>query len=102
MATEIWVNIGSSNGLVPDGTKPLPESWANVAWSSAKSSDIHIGAISQEKPQPSITKIHLKITYLKFLSNFPGANKLNDDRDLWCLYVLSEDTELTLPCMYQG
>ena len=25
MATEIWVNIGSGNGLVPDGTKPLPE-----------------------------------------------------------------------------
>ena len=20
-----WVNIGSDNGLVPDGTKPLPE-----------------------------------------------------------------------------
>ena len=25
MATEIWVNIGSGNGLVPDGTKSLPE-----------------------------------------------------------------------------
>ena len=25
MATEIWVNIGSCNGLLPDGTKPLPE-----------------------------------------------------------------------------
>ena len=25
MTTEIWVNIGSGNGLVPDGTKPLPE-----------------------------------------------------------------------------
>ena len=25
MATEIWVNIGSDNGLLPDGTKPLPE-----------------------------------------------------------------------------
>ena len=25
MATEIWVNIGSGNGLAPDGTKPLPE-----------------------------------------------------------------------------
>ena len=30
-------------------------------------------------PQPSITKIHLKMTYLKFHSNFPGANELNDD-----------------------
>ena len=25
MATEIWVNIGSGNGLWPDSTKPLPE-----------------------------------------------------------------------------
>ena len=24
MATEIWVTIGSGNGLLPDGTKPLP------------------------------------------------------------------------------
>ena len=63
MATEIWINIGSGNGLVPD-------------WSSAKSSDIYIKAISQEMPQPSITKICLKITYLKFHSNFQGANEL--------------------------
>ena len=27
-------------------------------------------------PQPSIIKIRLKITYLKFQSNFPGANEL--------------------------
>ena len=39
-------------------------------------SDIHIRAISQEMPQPSVTKIRLKITYLKFHSNFPGANEL--------------------------
>ena len=25
MVTEIWVNIGSGNGLLPDGTKPLPD-----------------------------------------------------------------------------
>ena len=41
-----------------------------------KSSDIHIRAISQEIPQLSITKIHLKIPYLKFHTNFPGANEL--------------------------
>ena len=27
-------------------------------------------------PQPSVTEICLKITYLKFYSNFPGVNKL--------------------------
>ena len=71
MATEI--NIGSGNGLLPDGT-----TWTNVDWSSVKSSDIHIRTISQEMPQPSITKIRLNIAYLKFHSNFPGANELID------------------------
>ena len=50
--------------------------WNNVDWSSVKSSDNHIRATSQEIPQPSNTKIHLKITYIKFHSNFPGANEL--------------------------
>ena len=27
--TQIWVSIASGNGLVPDGTKPLPESNVN-------------------------------------------------------------------------
>ena len=25
MATQIWVNISSGNGLLPDGNKPIPE-----------------------------------------------------------------------------
>ena len=68
MATEIeiWVNIGSGNGLLPDGTKP-----------SARSSDIHLRASSQEITQPSITEIIWKIKYIKFDSNFPGDYELN-------------------------
>ena len=27
--TEIWVNIGSGNGLLPDGTEPVPEPLLN-------------------------------------------------------------------------
>ena len=50
--------------------------WTNVDWSSVKSSDIHIRAISKEMTQPSITKICLKITCLKCHSNFPGVNEL--------------------------
>ena len=34
-----------------------------------RSSDIHLRAILQGMPQPSITKISLKITYLKFQLN---------------------------------
>ena len=66
MATKVWVNIGSDNGLLPDGT------WTNAALSLVRSSDIHLQTISQDLPRPPITKI----TYLKFHSNLPGANKL--------------------------
>ena len=51
MATKIWVNIGSGNGLLPDGTEPLPEP-------SVRSSDSHLRVISQ----PLITRLSLKIT----------------------------------------
>ena len=72
MAAGIYVNIGSGNDLLPDGTKPLTEPMlTDYHWSPVTL--IHIRAISEEIPQPSITKI----TYLKFHSNFPGANELN-------------------------
>ena len=68
MATEIWVNIGSGNGLLPDGTKPLPEPMlTDHQWSP---SDIHIRAILQEMPQRhqslnSIWKLYIQ-TFIKF------------------------------------
>ena len=56
------------------GTKPLPQPMltyhSKIQWHSAG------GGISQEIHQPSITKISLKMTYLKFHSNLPGANEL--------------------------
>ena len=58
---KIWVNIGSGTW------RHQAITWTNVDWSSVESSDIHIRAISQEMPQLSITKIHLKTTYLKFV-----------------------------------
>ena len=41
-----------------------------------RSYDIFLRTISQEMPPPSITKIRLKITYMKFHLNVPGANEL--------------------------
>ena len=40
------------------------------------SSGIHLRAVSQEILEPPITKISLKIGFLKFHSNLPGANEL--------------------------
>ena len=42
-----------------------------------RSSDIHLRAILQKISQSPISKIDLKITYLKCHSNLPGANELN-------------------------
>ena len=69
MSSEIFLNIGSGNGLLPDNTKPLPEPM--LTW-SVTSNDIHLGVISLEISQPWITKISLKITDMKFPSNSQG------------------------------
>ena len=47
----------------------------NVDLSSVRCSDIHLKAILQVLPEPSIIDISLKITYLKFLSNLPGKDE---------------------------
>ena len=71
MATQIWGNIGSGNGLLPDGTKPLSE---------PRLTDHHWSPMTFTRDaSPINAKICLKITCLKFHSNFPGANKL-----IWC------------------
>ena len=49
--------------------------WTNVDLSSGRSSAIHLSAILQEMPQPSVTEISLRTTYLKFCSNLPGTNE---------------------------
>ena len=43
MVTKSWVNIGSGNGLLPDGTKPLPETM--LIYHQQVSSDIYLTAI---------------------------------------------------------
>ena len=49
----------------------------NIDLSSVRPSEIHLRANKQDKPQPSITEISHKITYLKFHSNLRGANEWN-------------------------
>ena len=63
------VKIGSNNGLVPDGTKPLPEPLLNYPqWGSVTITWWQFHKI----PQPSIIKISLKITHLNFIEISQG------------------------------
>ena len=50
--------------------------WTSVDSSSVRSSDIQLRATQPKIVHPSITKISLKITCLKFYLNLPGANEL--------------------------
>ena len=50
--------------------------WTNVDLSSVRFNDVHLMAISQDILQPSITEFTLKIIYVNFHSNPPGANEL--------------------------
>ena len=53
--------------------------WTNVDLSSLRSSDVHLRAILLEISQPSVTKISLKIIFLRFHWNLPGANELTQN-----------------------
>ena len=44
--TQIWVNIDSGNGLLPDSTRPLPEN--NIDFSSKLFCGIHQSTVSQK------------------------------------------------------
>ena len=52
MATEMWVNIGSGNGLLPEGNKPLPEpmltdhQWSPVTFISGQFHNFWFGSWS--------------------------------------------------------
>ena len=69
--------------------------WTNVDLSSVRSCGHHVRAISLEMPQSSVTKIYLKITCLKFHSNFPGANALKYDTT-WCSHKTWESLSCQL------
>ena len=60
MVTQIWVNIGSDNACCL--TAP---SWTNFDFSSIRSNSIHLRAISQEIPHPSITYLAWKFLIVR-------------------------------------
>ena len=78
-----------------------PSRYLNQCWLISYS-DIHLRAISQEKPQPRIPEFSLKINYLTFHSNLPEANELpisteNVNNFLWPHVIsLSELTQRKL------
>ena len=95
MATEIWVNIGSGNGLLPDSTKPLPEPMlTDHQWSPMT---FILGQFHKRCLNQQSLKSVWKITYLKFHSNLPGANELTGMTSNHEVMVLQDQTITSIP-----
>ena len=77
MVTQICINIGSGNGLLPDDTKPLPEPML-IADLYQRYSVAFIWGHYHKKIQRSepISKTSLKIAFLKVHPDIPRANEL--------------------------
>ena len=76
--TYIWVNIGSSNGLLPDGTKPLPEPMLTYhQWSFVVFTLQQFTASAWH--EISVHGMSLKIIILKLRPHPPGANELKSN-----------------------
>ena len=77
---KIWVKIGSGSGLLPDGTKPLPEPMLTYRkWGPV--TNIWRQFHKRYIPQSWMIEVSLKITNPKFHSNPPGANELKGVTD---------------------
>ena len=73
-ATEIWVNIGSGNGLVPDGTRTLPKPMlTNHHWCFVT---LTWGQFHMKKIQDVYSWYELENYWFKSQLHLPGANEL--------------------------
>ena len=70
MATQIWVNIGSGNGVLPGNTKPLPETLLTYIYTYIYIHDIikgvHLRAISYDVLMNFICNACSEISHLNF------------------------------------
>ena len=83
MATYIWFNIGSVNGLLPDGTKPLPKPMLTSHYWGA------VAFIWEQfcKRRISYQSLKLDWNYLsksKFSVEFPRGQSVKQEEDCWC------------------
>ena len=58
-----------------------PSHYLNQCWLIISKVQWHSSEVVS--PQPSVTKVSLKITYLRFQSNLPGANELIHEMKIW-------------------
>ena len=72
--TQLSVSIGTGNGLVPDGTKPI--TWTNVDLSSKVFYGIHLRSNLRDVLKISVRKVSLKNSLVKSLPYLLGTKGL--------------------------
>ena len=78
----VFVNIGSGNGLLPDGIKPSPEPMLTYHQYGP------IVSTSEQFHGNVITKSHLKIKHLNSQPLLPGDNELTIQMPLHAAYYI--------------
>ena len=72
-ASSIMVNIGSGNGLLPDGTKPLPEPMLTY----------HLSEVQWQSPEGNLTRDTSAISCWKQLENYLDKMSSKSPRVQW-------------------
>ena len=80
MAPWTLVNTGSGDGLLADGTKPLPEAMLTYQWGPV--SFINLTAVALEKLKNVITTMHLDIAHLRVAMRYDTLKSI-DFKKIW-------------------
>ena len=81
MVTQICVNIGSGNGLVPSGTKPLPEPMLTQIYFTIHQCWLFLGEILWHSPDCKFTWVsRIQYNEVENYTHISVAIKLN----IWC------------------
>ena len=82
MSSDILVNTVSGNGLLPNGTKSLPE--PKLTYNQWKFWGIHQTTILQEAHKIWFHKMDLKITFFKLKAHLPGPMSKSNTFTVTC------------------
>ena len=94
MATLIWIDIGSGNGLVLSAKKPLPKPMLT----SLEFCGYHLRAISSEVPMNLTNKMRSDFP-LFYLLRYLYTNGLNGNRSLFEHYEWFRDVLFIIDCL---
>ena len=99
MELEILVNTGSGNGLLPDGTKPLPEPM--LTYHQLGPVAFIWGYYHKKIWKYQSEKQDWKLDFFKSQQDLPGDNELNSDTEFFYpISLLIQVNPMVLACWH--